>query len=70
MSHSLEAQTKDITLIEVEKLRNISSTSSISIPDKNNVHLVKKYAFIICREYLGGQWKEIDFEDLFVERIS
>lgn len=70
MSHSLEAQTKDITLIEVEKLRNISSTSSISIPDKNNAHLVKKYAFIICREYLGGQWKGIDFDDLFVERIS
>jgi len=70
LNSNLDSQSKDITFIETEKLCKITSSSSLAIPDKNNVHLVKKFAFVVCREFLGGIWKGIDYSDFLVERMS
>ena len=46
------------------------SSASIAITDKNNIHLVKKFAYVVCREYLSGAWKQIDYSDFVIERLS
>ncbi|CAF0715411.1 unnamed protein product [Brachionus calyciflorus] len=51
------------------KLHNQPS-SSIAIHDRNNPEEVKNFAFAVCREYLSGAWKKIDYNDFKVERIS
>lgn len=48
---------------------NVSSSSSINITDKNDVNLVKAFAYAACREYLGGAWNNVDFSDFKIERI-
>lgn len=45
-------------------------SSNIYINDRNDVNEVKKFSFAVCREYLSGAWKKIDYEDLIVNRIS
>jgi len=70
LNSTLDQQAKDISFIETEKLSRVASSSSLVIPDKNNAHLVRKFAFVVCREYLGGAWKGLDYSDFFVERIS
>lgn len=45
-------------------------SSTIYINDRNDTNEVKKFSFAVCREYLSGAWKKIDYEDLIVNRIS
>lgn len=61
----------DFKLDNVQERKNFyQPSSSIHIKDKNDVNEVKKFAFAVCREYLSGAWKNIDFGDFVVERIS
>jgi hypothetical protein len=53
----------------LESLKSQPS-SLIKIADKNNKALVKIFAYIVCREYLSGAWKNIEFEDFIIERVS
>jgi hypothetical protein len=38
--------------------------------DKTDIDAVKLFAYAICREYLGGIWKNIDIENFGIERAS
>ncbi|RNA14177.1 choline kinase alpha isoform X2 [Brachionus plicatilis] len=53
-----------------EKKNFHQPSSSIIISDRNDANEVKKFAFAVCREYLSGAWKNIDYDDFMVERIS
>jgi hypothetical protein len=53
----------------LESLKNQPS-SLIKIMDKNDIAVVKIFAYIVCREYLSGAWKNIEFENFNIKRIS
>jgi hypothetical protein len=63
-SHLLELNSHNFNIL------NKNSSSSIVIKDKNDVQAVKLFAFYVCQEYLGGVWKNIDVNDLKIQRIS
>ncbi len=80
LKNNLEDETKENLPITINdsvghKLNAINhhhnlSSSSIVIADKNNVNSVKKFAYAVCREYLSGAWREIDYDDFSIQRIS
>jgi hypothetical protein len=45
-------------------------SSIIKLSDKNDVELVKVFAFLVCREYLGGAWHNANFKHFKIERLS
>ena len=45
-------------------------SSEIKISDKNDVRLVKNFAYVVCREYLSGAWKNIGFDEFQIERVT
>ena len=53
-----------------DQKQHIQPSSAIQIQDRNDVETVKTFAYAVCREYLSGAWKNIDFDDLVVQRIS
>ena len=53
----------------LENLRSQPS-SVIKIADKNDKNLVKIFALVVCSEYLGGAWKNVDIKDFQIERLS
>lgn len=53
-----------------ERKSNHQSSSSITISDKNDIELVKTFAFSVCRDYLSGAWKNIDINDFKIQRVS
>lgn len=67
---------KEIVLSSADEVKpHISSLKSqpsslIRIADKNDVNLVKLFAYVVCGEYLSGAWKDIEFEDFRIHRIS
>lgn len=57
--------------LELDRTSSSSSVSSLVIPkNKNDVESVKAYVHAICADYLGGIWKEIEFDDFPLERMS
>jgi hypothetical protein len=64
----LSSSEHDLTAL-LDSLKNQPS-SLIKIADKNDIGLVKVFAYIVCREYLSGAWKNIEFEHFNIERIS
>lgn len=50
--------------------KRLNSSTNILIEDKNNIEQVKKFAFAVCREFLGGAWLDVDFVDFSIKRIA
>lgn len=46
-----------------------SESKELHHDEKQDTSLVKPLAFELCKEYLGGAWKHIDFSDFEITRI-
>ena len=53
-----------------DRKHHYQPSSSIQLHDRTDVENVKIFAHAVCREYLGGAWKNIEHDDLIVERIQ
>ncbi len=69
-NQKLSKKSSEMEYLETNDNLNIHLFSEIKIEDKSDIAQVKTFAFLVCRQFLGGAWKNIDLEEFNIQKMS